>query len=164
MPSMLRCAALSCALALFSLGCAAPSPASDAGDAASEASARRDAGRTCPPPNNACLVGCGNEVGVGMPCTRGGGECMVNGFSNAFLCTADFVDDPNELAFCTRACSVDTQCGTAARCAGDPNNASAGRGCFPRSCDGPEPDAGASDASNADASHSDANNSDANNG
>lgn len=90
---------------------------------------------TCPPdlpkPSRACLTGCGNELRVGMPCTRGGQECNNN--PKTFLCTGDF-DDKTDLLFCTKPCVVDEDCGSGAKCAGDPKKPTSGRGCIPAAC------------------------------
>ena len=95
-----------------------------------------DAGVDCaenlPPPSIPCLPRCGNELGVGQPCTKGGGECSDFSFSEAPLCTVDF--DDTDMAFCTRACVSDDQCGTGAYCAIDPDNPTSGAGCTPLSC------------------------------
>ena len=96
-----------------------------------------DAASTClhpqpdllPPPSKPCLAGCGNELGVGQPCTKGGFECSDLGLGNAIFCTVD--QATTDLAFCTRPCVVDEQCGRNAYCAGDPSDPGAGRGCFP---------------------------------
>jgi hypothetical protein len=47
-----------------------------------------------PPPSAACLEGqCGNELGVGQPCTQGGNECADLPLgTHASLCTVDFQD------------------------------------------------------------------------
>ncbi|HEY1099109.1 MAG TPA: hypothetical protein VGF99_09270 [Myxococcota bacterium] len=75
-----------------------------------------------PPPSDECLAGqCGNELGVGQPCTKGGGECDVYDFigGEAAICIPDFADYTNVEA-CSKACSVDDDCGTGAVCAPDP--------------------------------------------
>jgi hypothetical protein len=95
-----------------------------------------DAGPECspnlPPPSDPCLADqCGNELGVGQPCTEGGGEC--NDLATAQLCTVDFAE--TDLHFCTRACVVDEDCGEGARCAIDPDSPESGAGCFPTVCD-----------------------------
>ena len=89
-------------------------------------------GKSCITPSKPCLQGCGNELGVGMPCTKGGGECNDNPPTGAILCTGDF--STTDLVFCTRPCVVDEDCGKDALCTGDPENPKSGRGCFPRSC------------------------------
>ncbi len=89
-----------------------------------------------PAPSDPCLAGCGNELGVGQPCSKGNGECSDFAIGQAIFCTADF-DDTVDLKFCTRPCTVDDQCGANARCAVDPQNPASGSGCFPRSCDSP---------------------------
>jgi hypothetical protein len=124
------------------LAACAPPASSDAGPG--------DSGPEChpnlPEPSDVCLEGqCGNAIGVGQPCTPGGGECSDWDFTQAFLCTADFSD--TNLWFCTRACVADDQCGDGASCAIDPDDPGAGSGCVPDSCsDGPPADAGVDDA------------------
>ena len=62
-----------------------------------------------PPPSKPCLAGCGNELGVGQPCTKGSGECSGFQLGEAIFCTVDFEDTDYE--FCTLACVRDEQCG-----------------------------------------------------
>ena len=97
-----------------------------------------DAGRTCsvniPEPNDPCLPDCGNELGVGQPCTKGGYECSdFNIVTEAGMCTVDF-SNTTELAFCTRPCSNDNDCGTGAICRVDPEDPNASKGCVPKTC------------------------------
>lgn len=94
--------------------------------------AEPDCAENLPPPSVPCLPPCGNELGVGQPCTKGGGECSDFLFSEAPLCTIDF--DDTDMAFCTRACASDDQCGSGAYCAIDPDNPTSGAGCMPLSC------------------------------
>src|SRR4051812_18710860 len=61
-----------------------------------------------PVPNDACLPKCGNELGVGMPCTKNGGECNGNDI-HALFCTIDQVPDVS-LIMCTGPCSQDGDC------------------------------------------------------
>jgi len=88
-----------------------------------------------PPPNDPCLPVCGNERGVGQPCTAGGGECndFLNIDGGAAICTVDFVADA-DLHMCTRPCADDTDCGTDAVCQGDPEDPDSDKGCVPASC------------------------------
>jgi hypothetical protein len=87
-----------------------------------------------PPPNDVCIPKCGNEKGVGQPCTKGGGEC--SGFDitkgEAIFCTIDF-DDTSPLDFCTKPCSADADCGAGGVC---PPDTGGGRGCVPAACNG----------------------------
>lgn len=106
-------------------------------------------GATCsenvPEPSDPCLPTCGNELGVGQPCTQGGGECsdFVAVQGGAALCTVDWSD--TTLAFCTKACVADDQCGSGAVCSGDPEDPAAGSGCVPASCAEEPVDAGTPD-------------------
>ena len=93
-----------------------------------------DCAKNLPAPSVPCLPRCGNELGVGQPCTQGGGECSDFSFSEAPICTVDF--DDTDMAFCTRACVSDDQCGSGAYCAIDPDNPTSGAGCTPLSCKG----------------------------
>ena len=89
---------------------------------------------TQPAPGDDCIPNrCGNEIGVGMTCTEGGGECNDNGFTNAWLCTHDH-DPTASLNVCTKPCVVDEDCGTGAVCTGDPADPDSGRGCVPAAC------------------------------
>ena len=97
-----------------------------------------DAGLVCvgnyPPPNDPCLPECGNEIGVGQPCTKGGYECAdFDLLTEAAMCTVDF-SSTTELAFCTRPCSTDADCGTGAICREDPEDPNASKGCVPETC------------------------------
>jgi hypothetical protein len=97
-----------------------------------------DAGKACsvhvPEPNDPCLPQCGNEIGVGQPCTKGGYECSdFNIVTEAGMCTVDF-SDSTELSFCTRPCSNDNDCGTGAICRVDPGDPNAAKGCVPEDC------------------------------
>lgn len=90
-----------------------------------------------PPPSDTCLEGqCGNEIGVGRPCTKGGGECdafdLLGG--EAGICVVDFADNTNVFC-CTRPCSTDDECGSGAVCATNPANDN-DKGCVPRGCEG----------------------------
>lgn len=89
-----------------------------------------------PPPSDPCLEGqCGNELGVGMPCTKGGGQC--DAFSlfagEAGICIPDFADNTRVHA-CSMPCSVDDDCGSGAVCATDP--ATGRLGCAIIPCEG----------------------------
>ncbi len=85
-----------------------------------------------PPPSDPCIPFCGNEKGVGQPCTEGGGEC--NGFigTGAGFCTIDF--DDGAIAFCTKPCREDDQCGSNSVCRGDPDDPGGSKGCIPVAC------------------------------
>jgi hypothetical protein len=86
-----------------------------------------------PPPSDPCLPVCGNELGVGQPCTRGGYECPAIDVGNeATFCTVDF--EATDLAFCTRPCFDDLDCGSDAFCTGDPQNPDSDKGCTPSAC------------------------------
>ena len=89
---------------------------------------------TQPAASDTCIPDpCGNEIGVGMTCTEGGGECNDNGFANAWLCVHDH-DPTASLNICTKPCVVDDDCGTGARCIGDPSDPDSGKGCVPTPC------------------------------
>lgn len=89
----------------------------------------------------------GNELGVGAFCTPGGGECANTPSRAAPFCTVDTAS--TDLAFCTRTCLTNEDCGTNARCASA--NGSGPMGCFPIFCEASE-DAGVSaDAAEVDA-------------
>jgi hypothetical protein len=113
----------------------------DAGADSGDSGPVGNRGCTTPPtPTDRCVRPChrGNEKGVGRYCTASGGEC---GGLNAFVCTAD-VDTSGGPTFCTRPCTMDSQCGSGAVCTGDER----GRGCVPIECAGSDADAGAGDA------------------
>jgi len=157
-------------LSLFALGlltlsaCSGGAPV-DAG--ASDAGV--DAGIVCspnlPPASAPCLEGqCGNEFGVGQPCTAGGNECADLGVGGAIFCTADF--DDGDLQFCTKPCTLDSACGANAYCGIDPADPGRGAGCIPLACKdesdaGVVVDAGGTDAGDADAGDDDAGDADA---
>jgi hypothetical protein len=86
-----------------------------------------------PPPNDVCLPVCGTVLGVGQPCTPGGGECAQWLPDGAFFCTVDFVPDA-DLQMCTRPCGEDVDCGADAVCIGDPKDPDSDKGCVPASC------------------------------
>ncbi len=122
---------ISAACALFFVG------ASSSGCTEAGSNAVADDGVPCPaelpPPSDPCIPACGNELGVGQPCTRGGFQCpFLQQGNEASFCTVDF-DDTN-LAFCTRPCVDDSDCGADAVCRGDPAKPDADRGCTPASC------------------------------
>ena len=104
------------------------------------------------PPKQACQARwCDNPLGVGMPCTKDGGECLANNdpkVTKAILCTAAFSDSD---AFCTLPCVDDEDCGKGARCVGDPANPKAGQGCMLTACltsnDSPDASGNPADAS-----------------
>ncbi len=90
-----------------------------------------------PPPSDRCLEGqCGNELGVGRPCTRGGGQCDVFSLvaGEAGICILYFADNTN-VHCCSKPCSVDDDCGDGAVCAENPANP-ASFGCVPAGCEG----------------------------
>jgi hypothetical protein len=123
-------------------------PSADAGADSGDAGPVGNRGCTTPAaPTDSCVRPChrGNERGVGRYCTAGGGQC---GGISAFVCTGDV--QSSGPSFCTRPCTMDSQCGSGAVCTGDER----GRGCVPVECAGPASDAGADAA--ADASSSDA--------
>jgi hypothetical protein len=104
-----------------------------AADADAGASDDEDACPFMPEPSDPCLPACGNELGVGQPCTKDGFECPPIDVGNeATFCTVDF--DDTDLAFCTRPCFDDADCGTDAVCTGDPEDPDGDKGCFPASC------------------------------
>lgn len=91
----------------------------------------------------------GNANGVGAFCTPSGRECTV--FPLAGLCLAAVAPDEGQW-FCTRTCTMDSQCGADAVCVGDMR----GHGCVPTRCAGPPADAGLDDAGSSDAGAGDA--------
>lgn len=94
---------------------------------------------TCPGApalSDPCLAdACGNSIGVGVPCSAGGGECgefsLLGG--EAWVCTVDFVSDA-ALHMCTRPCGSDDDCGNGAVCMGDPGEEGGDKGCVPDAC------------------------------
>lgn len=86
-----------------------------------------------PEPADVCIPVCGNEQGVGQPCTRGGGECNDFIGNGAGFCTVDF-DQTTNLAYCTRPCDVDADCGSDSACVGDPADPGGSTGCIPAAC------------------------------
>lgn len=116
---------------LWVAACTPPAPEPD-GDDDVELKCPSDT----PPPSDVCLEGlCGNELGVGRPCTRGGGQCDVfNLFAGeAGVCIPDFADNTN-VHCCSKPCSVDDDCGSGAVCFPDPITQRLG--CVPRGCEG----------------------------
>jgi hypothetical protein len=110
--------------------CAPPAPAPD------EEEVEFKCPSDTPPPSDTCLEGlCGNELGVGRPCTKGGGQCGVfNLFAGeAGICIPDFADNTN-VHCCSKPCSVDDDCGSGAVCFPDPITERLG--CVPRGCEG----------------------------
>ena len=113
---MLRCL-FATVVAIGVAGCPAP-PTSNVVD--------DDGGIVCPadlpPPSDPCLEGqCGNELGVGRPCEKGGGQCDVFNLlgGEAGICIPDFADNTRVHA-CSMPCSVDDDCGSGGVCATDP--------------------------------------------
>jgi hypothetical protein len=88
-----------------------------------------------PPPSDPCIPHCGNSIGVGQPCTKGGGECGSFDPDRAWACTVDFSD--TTLAFCTRPCVDASDCGEDSVCQGDPADPGSDKGCVPVACAGP---------------------------
>jgi hypothetical protein len=86
-----------------------------------------------PKPNDPCLSRCGNSIGVGMPCSLGGGECNPNDSFVAKICTIDQQPDA-ELHMCTGLCVTDADCGEDAVCQGDPDDPAGPTGCVPAAC------------------------------
>ena len=89
-----------------------------------------------PPPSDQCLEGnCGNELGVGRPCTKGGGQCDVFNLlaGEAGICIPDFADN-TRVHCCSKPCNVDDDCGRDAVCAADP--VTERLGCSPTACVG----------------------------
>ncbi len=90
-----------------------------------------------------CLTNCstGNELHVGQYCTRGGGECDNNvgiDGGGAVFCSVDFDRDAG-LAFCTKQCEINANCGSAAVCTSGTTNPNKLRGCTPTACDPGDP-------------------------
>ena len=83
-------------------------------------------------PSDPCMPACGNSIGVGQPCTEGGGECNSNDI-HAKFCTVDQVDDPG-LIMCTGPCLADDDCAEDTVCQGDPADPDSPKGCVPASC------------------------------
>jgi len=85
-----------------------------------------------PAPRNPCITAvCGNELGVGMTCSAGTGECGVNGLSGAIACSLDVIPE-SDFNICTKGCTSDADCGSEAVCAEDPEGR--GMGCIPAAC------------------------------
>lgn len=117
---------------LLLTGC--PSSPPDDGDGAADAPVCPD---DLPPPSDPCLQGqCGNELGVGRPCTKGGGQCDVFSLlrGEAGICIPDFADNTTVDA-CSMPCDIDDDCGSGAVCATDPDNPSS-KGCSIIACEG----------------------------
>lgn len=93
----------------------------------------QDCSSGLPEANDPCLPKCGNAIGVGQPCSAGGGECNEFIGSGAGICTVDFVPDA-DLHMCTRPCADDADCGGDAVCQGDPADPDSDKGCVPVSC------------------------------
>lgn len=87
--------------------------------------------RTCTG-GTGCGEGCqeANEVGVGMACTPGGGECGRN-MAPFLFCTSDY--EEGAWSYCTGPCDTDADCGTDAFCSGSGHG---GKGCVPAICGG----------------------------
>lgn len=117
---MIRALLLICAVALIG-GC-------DDGEAdICAGGALVDCGEPCAP---------GNDFGVGMACTPGGGECADTPGRMAPICTVDFEAEAD--AFCTRPCDPDmevvAQCGINAICRGEDAGGGGPTGCVPMTC------------------------------
>ena len=86
----------------------------------------------CPVPSTTCGDPCmqANNVGVGMACTKNGGECGSN-LAPFLFCTADYEDGADP--YCTGPCGSDADCGTDAYCSGSGHG---GKGCMPAICGG----------------------------
>jgi hypothetical protein len=95
-----------------------------------------DAGKACEhdpiDASASCAKPCdtGNERSVGEFCSKGGGECEDN--AGTIICTVDWDDTTH--TFCTRPCEEDVQCGSDARCTGDPADPNSQKGCVPTKC------------------------------
>jgi hypothetical protein len=68
----------------------------------------------------------GNELGVGMACTKTGGECMEN--ETASMCLAIFDPAANFCSFF--GCTTDDECGSGAVCYAE----SGSTACIPNEC------------------------------
>jgi hypothetical protein len=120
------------------VGSCAPADATDdvgEGEGDDEDDTAPDCAAGLPPPSDPCLPVCGNEQFVGQPCTKDGGECNEHVGRGAGFCTVDF-DDTTTLAYCTRPCDEDADCGTDAVCTGDPADPDGPKGCIPAACTG----------------------------
>ncbi len=141
-------------LAITLAGCGGDSddPGDSSDGAGSDSDAAAGAADACAG-DDGCGGPCapGNSFGVGRHCTVGGGECTG---TEAIFCTVNF--NPTDLAFCTRPCGDDTQCGEGATCRSE--DGTGPMGCVPNACLSPgELDAGSgSDAGLPDASPADA--------
>jgi len=114
----------------FVIGCTGET--SDPGDNGAD-SGTAECHPELPPPSHPCLEGqCGNDLGVGQPCTQGTGECSDYATGQAVFCTIDFSE--TDLWFCTRPCVFDADCGSGAICDGDPDDPQSGKGCVPTDC------------------------------
>lgn len=70
-----------------------------------------------------------NELGIGRPCTKGGGEC-----SSGLLCTVDLASDQGNDGLCiSLGCSASDACGTGASCC-QPSGGGGVSICIPESC------------------------------
>ena len=76
-----------------------------------------------------CPPGAANEKGVGGICTKGGRQCRGTASP---VCSVDGSRSA-PVAFCTRPCLTDGQCGSGAVCMKDPGNAVL-KGCVPVVC------------------------------
>ena len=121
---MTRAMWIGCALVLALCGCGGESGPPDTGPMVPADS--------CGQPGDM-----GNDIGVGRFCTRRGGECANT--TGARVCLQDISPDDGQW-FCTRLCTMDSECGTGAVCVGDAR----GAGCVPAECAPPPTDAGAS--------------------
>ena len=112
--------------------CALPEGTGGTGDTDNEGGGSCVEQLGLPAPSDPCIPVCGNELGVGAPCTLGTGECNQFVASGAAFCTVDNSD--TTLAFCTKPCVDDTDCGEGAVCTGDPEDPDSDKGCTPATC------------------------------
>ena len=115
---------------------------SAAGDGDSETAGETgDAGETAE--NINCGEGAGNEIGVGAPCTQGGGEC-----ADELNCDIDL--DPQGVGVCIKLmCAEDSECGAGATCCavtGSPFDVCIANECLPPECGGAPADGDETDA------------------
>ena len=129
--------AVNLVVVVLGLGACTPSAAVDGGMA--DAGPAIECHPNLPEPSHPCLAGqCGNALGVGQPCTPGGGECgdfavLADGSVGALFCTADF--NPTDLWYCTKPCGRDEDCGEGPyNCTNDEDDPGSSSGCFVTAC------------------------------